>query len=186
MNAIAPEPTSNDTSKLLAILACHELPPPPGSWKRVRPRCPFPGQCYQRSLSFLIANANQVERLALIHGAVISGPDGSRIGHAWVEIDGAIVFDATLQRFYDRAGFLSVVGGEVVVAYTGREAAAALVDTGHAGPWESLLKPAAALGVSCAAFSQEPPEEAEAKVRGRPPKAEPPADLAPQAKGKRK
>jgi hypothetical protein len=90
------------------------------------------GRCYELALKHMLSE----ERFAdwrLVHGEV-RGPDGSMIGHAWLEAD-QTVFDATLNEFIPSWEYRNRVAARALSTYSRKEAARAGVDQGHYGPW---------------------------------------------------
>jgi hypothetical protein len=69
-----------------------------------------------------------------------------RQGGAWVELEsgltgqGALVFCAVLQDFYDRAGYCDAMGAVAERRYTVKEAAQAILAANSFGPWHQGLR----------------------------------------------
>jgi hypothetical protein len=103
------------------------------------------GDCYRRAVDVaedLLRQLPAVFDIRIAHGLVIGTggeAEGLRYGHAWVEVGGAIVFDASQGEtvsvplpLYYRAGS---VDPTLVVRYSLTEARRAMLDHGHYGPW---------------------------------------------------
>jgi hypothetical protein len=69
----------------------------------------------------------------LVYGEA-NGPDGSRIGHAWLE-GGDQVFDAVLNQIVPFGEYRARYGAAPLVRFTRVEAAQAAVERKHFGPW---------------------------------------------------
>jgi hypothetical protein len=99
---------------------------------RLRPRT-REGRCYELAWKYLI----QDERFAnwiLVHGQG-RGPDGQRIGHAWLEFEGQS-YDATLDQFFDTTVYQMKFATGIGRKFTAREAAIIASQAGHFGPWD--------------------------------------------------
>jgi hypothetical protein len=90
----------------------------------------FYGQCYQRSLRFVLDRLASDE-CVLVHGTLYAGG----YDHAWVELPRGIVFDGVTQRFYGLAGYYSALGARRGKRYALKQAAAMMLLHKHAGPW---------------------------------------------------
>jgi hypothetical protein len=69
----------------------------------------------------------------VVHGEV-NGPDKSRIGHAWLE-GGDQVFDAVLNQILPCGEYRLRYGAAPLVKFTRAEAAQAVLERKHFGPW---------------------------------------------------
>jgi hypothetical protein len=97
---------------------------PERSWR-------YSGQCYPESFRYTIAHPH-IPGILFVLGKCY--PDGDRTDrfearaydqgfwHAWVELPGALIFEATLQRFYDRTGWVQVYQPHHMTRYTPEEA----------------------------------------------------------------
>jgi hypothetical protein len=92
------------------------------------------GQCYPEAFRYAMAH-RQIPGICFVVGKCY--PDGDQTGqfephsldagfwHAWVELPDALIFEATRQRFYDRAGWMQVYQPRYITRYTPAEAYAA-------------------------------------------------------------
>jgi hypothetical protein len=103
---------------------------PERSWR-------YSGQCYPESFRYTMAH-RQIPGIYFVLGKCY--PDGDRTGrfeaheidqgfwHAWVELPGGLIFEATRQRFYDHAGWVHVYQPYHMTRYTPEEAYQAAKD----------------------------------------------------------
>jgi len=105
------------------------VPDPPYRLKR-RTRHTFPNRCYERAFIYVLDRTETEARL--VHGRWQGGH-----GHAWVEIPGGIVFDGVLNRFYQAEAYDHIMLLEPEAKYTPMEAARAVIQHGHSGPWHT-------------------------------------------------
>ena len=88
-------------------------------------------QCYPEAFRYTMAH-REIPGITFVLGKYY--PHGNRTGqfaphafdsgfwHAWVEIPDALIFEATRQRFYDRAGWMQVYQPRYITRYTPAEA----------------------------------------------------------------
>lgn len=106
----------------------------------------FINQCFSRSVGFIFESAtvpNRNNRLRLVHGCYTPRgvPEGVRMPHAWVEIDGTIAFDPNHQRFYDRASYYDAIKALKEAEYTPKEVSSFILNVGTYGPWHEEVNP---------------------------------------------
>jgi hypothetical protein len=98
---------------------------PERSWR-------YSGQCYPESFRYTMAHRHIRGILFVLGTCYPFGDPTGRFAevdprcrgfsHAWVELLGALVFEATRQRFYDLAGWVKVYLPHHMVRYTPEEA----------------------------------------------------------------
>src|SRR5262245_58848679 len=141
--------------KPLEVPVAEEFP------KGTTPGRVYPGGCYRRAWGYCVtAMEERGARLLLVHGEVVNAASTPGrefpIGHAWVELPGGVVFDGTVQRFYDGAMYAERLRASAHRKYLPRDAARLGVKFHNYGPWtdEELAR----LGIS--ANRDRPPEGA--------------------------
>jgi len=105
-------------------------------------RTPRPGFCYQDALLMFIENGHQQNWL-LVHGyprlSASSGdhPAGTKYGHAWIEINGTVVLEVTMEKVVPRDLYYlaGCIDNSEVVRYTYKEAIVHASQYNHSGPW---------------------------------------------------
>jgi hypothetical protein len=94
------------------------------------------GRCYEIALH--AQNELPPEtRWQLVHG-LVSGPDATRHGHAWLMRD-EWVWDPVQDKFYSKAWYLEAGRAEIVAQYSRSEAAKNFLRNHSYGPWEDVL-----------------------------------------------
>ena len=92
------------------------------------------GRCFELAYLHLVDAADDWR---LVHGEVdcVSDDGGpGRTGHGWLEMD-ELVYDAVLDRLYERKTYYERFNAAANVRYSKREAAGEVSKTGHSGPW---------------------------------------------------
>jgi hypothetical protein len=89
-----------------------------------------PWRCYE--LAYLTQLDNP--EWQLVHG-ITRGPQGSTIGHAWLEFDG-MVYDAVVDVEMAARDFAEQYEACSTAIYSIEEAAQAAIKSGHYGPWK--------------------------------------------------
>lgn len=95
-----------------------------------RPRRKSPHNCYRKALDYAWAKGTAIPELRVIHGVIFG-----MVGHAWIELPGNVVFDGTMQQFYDRDVYYRHQRARVMRSYTMMEANALLLSEDHYGPY---------------------------------------------------
>ena len=90
-------------------------------------------RCYELAWKHIL-DVDEFADWLLIHGEV-TGPDGSRIGHAWLE-NYDRVFDPVLSEFFSTALYRIRFGPTYLQEYDRKQAVAMVLRTNHAGPWD--------------------------------------------------
>jgi hypothetical protein len=101
------------------------------SLKRVRKR---KGRCFELALKAMMDEPAEAD-LRLVHGTVRM-VTGERMTHAWLLLPDGRIYDVVLDRYFEsERAFVDF--GEAIVdrIYTVLEAAKAVIDSGHSGPW---------------------------------------------------
>jgi hypothetical protein len=101
------------------------------------------GDCYQAAAELVVLPNGALEGVALelVHGEVLGqGPlEGVRYGHAWVELNGALVLDHSNGREIHLPAAVYYELGDIdpasVVRYDASEARRKLIEFEHYGPW---------------------------------------------------
>jgi hypothetical protein len=108
------------------------------------PKPRLAGNCYEQALLFVLHaqlatldGAPAIPGLTLVHG-ILRRPDGSQMGHGWIEQDG-IVYEPETGRSTPRN--LDYVLARVVyrVSYTPEHAIEQAQQSGHYGPWDQRI-----------------------------------------------
>jgi hypothetical protein len=104
---------------------------------RLRPR-KRAGRCYELAYRYLMMDERFSERSSdtdwlLVHGEV-NGPDGTRIGHAWLEREGEI-YDPVGDEFLPKVQYRMRFAVKNIRKYSRLEVAEAVLACNHLGPW---------------------------------------------------
>ena len=112
----------------IARLKPYEIEPPEGCRtgknKRVYERL-----CYQKAFEYIV-HVNP-DNARLVHG--IYTP--LKLGHAWIELPGEIVFDGVMQRFYSKDGYYRELEAEKIMEYSVIEVCQNVSKYQYHGPW---------------------------------------------------
>jgi hypothetical protein len=83
----------------------------------------YVGRCYEESYRYARAHSKTVPGLVLVVGRIFASRRYP-VGHAWVELpNNDLVFEATNQLFYQRAGYYRVTDAQALERYTPDEIA---------------------------------------------------------------
>ena len=96
----------------------------------------FTGDCYRAAYQW--ASASKGQGWTLVHGTVLSGRLGKRIGHAWCE-RGDDVMDLAMPvgvRDFKRDEYYKTLKPEVSKRYSAEHAVFLMLRNRHYGPWE--------------------------------------------------
>lgn len=105
------------------------------TFKTGRQKRLYPKQCYKKAYQYIMEHP--YDGVMLCHGLYTE----CSIGHAWIELPCNIVFDGTMQRFYDKEGCYKVEMITKLCEYTLLETAKLLSEHDHYGPWHGYLIP---------------------------------------------
>jgi hypothetical protein len=96
------------------------------------------GECLKTAQEYLMSHS-QVKGIRLVYGLYQAGP--VMLGHAWVEI-GPLIFDGTLQRFYERKKYYAARNLVPVRRLSSRETLLRLLRNGpDEQDWAERLRP---------------------------------------------
>src|SRR5262249_17729628 len=126
-----------------AALLPYQLPAPEHLRHAVASGEEYPGECYATALYFL----HETIEARLVHGTV-RGFNG-RIAHAWVELAADVIFDGTLQAFFQAAGYRRVLQAQEEHSYGRTQALLVCASSGTGGPWTDADRQAAARLLVC-------------------------------------
>lgn len=83
----------------------------------------YPNKCFDKSFDYMRENGD-LPNLKYVEGLYTE----SELNHSWIEIDDRIVFDGTMQRFYDKEKYYQM------------KQAVKLVELDNRGMWEYLFQ----------------------------------------------
>jgi hypothetical protein len=105
---------------------------PPAELAIRRRRRSTDGRCYELAFLYLREHGESEASLRLVHGTI----NGSlRLGHAWVESDQGVLFDAVNQAFYDAGEYYARRHCREIARFTLDGAIRQIAATGIYGPW---------------------------------------------------
>jgi hypothetical protein len=88
------------------------------------------GRCYELAFQ----GCFRAPEWTLVHGEC-DGPHHSRIGHAWLELDG-MAYDPSVDKLRSVAEHARIYGAASWVRYSREDACRLMVSCGHYGPWD--------------------------------------------------
>lgn len=97
-----------------------------------------PGECYEQAARFLCFDSQFgptpiPEGTTMVHGVL----KATGIGHAWVELPGNVVFDGTVQRYFDKGDYYRTLDAREERRYTPEQARKMMVKYRHFGAWHA-------------------------------------------------
>jgi hypothetical protein len=126
-----------------------ELATIPDAWRyaTLDDREIYLGYCYGRAFDWMLKHDQRARRhhepsriagARLVHGRVVSPGETGRMGHAWVELPGGVVFDGVTQGFYSRESYYRLADAQPLVKFSFTQARRLRKQLGHFGPWDQL------------------------------------------------
>lgn len=128
---------NENSDNIIAELAPYEVTPPE-EYATHKPKRRYPRACYKKAFEYALDKHDLRDKIKLVHGSYmpnILNRMGCHAEHAWIEIENRMVFDGTLQRFYDKDGYYSVCSNIKKNEYTFDEMVRNLREYGHYGEW---------------------------------------------------
>jgi hypothetical protein len=99
----------------------------PACLRRIRKR---QGRCYELANRVVFKETGW----RLIHGRLHASVPVVPYEHAWLERDGNF-YDPVLDKWFDAAEYVTTFGAVIDRSYSAKEAAHALLEHNHHGPW---------------------------------------------------
>jgi len=94
-----------------------------------------PKRCYEEAFRYM-SKCEHPDKVVLVHGLYKPPKLNRYAGHAWIEINGNVIFDGVLQRFYKKTDYIKYYEAIEEMRYTKKEMfSTGLKNGGHYGPW---------------------------------------------------